>query len=322
MALLEPVLWIDAQIRGGRYPNLARIMDQWEVSRGAAYGDYRYLKDRLRAPLAFERSRGGWTYTDPTFALPSAIVSENEAAALERALLVAREHLDPAAASGLDAFADWLAPYLPARRPAGAAESAGGGSELSGGVGVSPDLLRTCVEAIRARRKLHLRYHGTHRNQDTERTVQPYHLHHCRSEPYLLAWDELREDWRTFLLSRIAQWRVVGEDAAFARDPSFDPQALLARGFGLFHGADLETVRVRFSPYQARWVRERRYHPSQENEEQSDDSLIVTLRVAGTAEVKRWVLGYGREAEVLEPAALRAEIAAEAKELEKIYGGG
>lgn len=326
MARLERVLWIDAQIRGGRYPNLTRIMDQWEVSRGTAHGDYRYLKDRLHAPLAFERSRGGWTYTDPTFALPSAIVSENEAAALERALLVAREHLDPAAAAGLDAFADWLAPYLPARRRNAETESAGGGSALSGngegGVGVSPDLLRTCVEAIRARRKLHLRYHGAHRNQDTERTIHPYHLHHWRSEPYLLAWDELREDWRTFLLSRIAQWRVVGEDAAFARDPSFDPQALLERGFGLFHGADLETVRVRFSPYQARWVRERRYHPSQENEEQSDDSLIVTVRVAGTAEVKRWVLGYGREAEVLEPTALRAEIADEAKELEKIYGGG
>lgn len=326
MARLERVLWIDAQIRGGRYPNLARVMDEWEVSRGTAHGDYRYLKDRLRAPLAFDRQHGGWIYTDPTFALPSAIVSEHEAAALRRALLVAREHLDPAAAAGLDAFADWLTPYLPTgRSTVGVAESAGGGSELfglSGDVGVSPDLLRACVEAIRTRRKLHLRYHGAHRNEDTERTIQPYHLHHWRSEPYLLAWDELRQDWRTFLLSRIAEWHAPGEDAAFARDPTFDAQALLERGFGLFHGADLETVRVRFTPYQARWVRERRYHPSQQNEEQADDSLIVTVHVAGTAEVKRWVLGYGREAEVLEPAALRADIAAEAKQLEKIYGVG
>ena len=324
MARLERVLWIDAQVRAGRHPNLSRVMAWWEVSRGTAHGDYRYLKDRLHAPLSFDREHGGWAYTDPTFALPSAILSENEVASLQRALLVAREHLAPAATSGLDAFADWLAPYLPPRRSAAHSESAGGGSELAGGsadVGVSPDLLRACVEAIRARRKLHLRYHGAHRDQDTERTVHPYHLHHWRAEPYLLAWDELRNDWRTFLLSRVAEWRALGEDAAFVRDLAFDAQALLDRGFGLFHGADLETVRVRFSPYQARWVRERRYHPSQQNEEQEDGSLIVTLHVAGTAEVRRWVLGYGREAEVLEPAALRAQIAAEAKELGKIYGG-
>ena len=103
------------------------------------------------------------------------------------------------------------------------------------------------------------------------------------------------------------------------RDPTFDAQALLERGLGVFHGADPVTVRVRFSPYQARWIRERRYHPSQQNEEQEGGGLIVTLHVAGTAEVKRWVLAYGREAEVLEPAALRAEIAQEVNELAKKY---
>ena len=79
-------------------------------------------------------------------------------------------------------------------------------------------------------------------------------------------------------------------------------------------------VRIRFSPYQARWIRERRYHESQVNEEQPDGGLIVTLRVAGTEEVRRWALGYGAEAEVLEPASLRAALAEEAKKLAKIYG--
>jgi hypothetical protein len=31
----------------------------------------------------------------------------------------------------------------------------------------------------------------------------------------------------------------------------------------------------------------------------------MSLRVADTLEVRRWILGYGSEAEVLEPAALR-----------------
>jgi predicted DNA-binding transcriptional regulator YafY len=47
--------------------------------------------------------------------------------------------------------------------------------------------------------------------------------------------------------------------------------------------------------------------------------VLLTLHVAGMAEVLRWVLGYGAEAEVLEPEALRREIAAQAKKLVKKY---
>jgi predicted DNA-binding transcriptional regulator YafY len=43
--------------------------------------------------------------------------------------------------------------------------------------------------------------------------------------------------------------------------------------------------------------------------------LILTLDVADTAEVKGWILGFGQEAEVLEPTSLRQEIRAEAKGL-------
>ena len=74
-----------------------------------------------------------------------------------------------------------------------------------------------------------------------------------------------------------------------------------------------------FSPYQARWIRERRYHPSQQTEEFPDGSLLVSMEVAGTEEVRRWLLGYGAEVEVLEPASLRAEIRTELQKLLAIY---
>jgi len=41
----------------------------------------------------------------------------------------------------------------------------------------------------------------------------------------------------------------------------------------------------------------------------------LTLRVADTIEVKRWILGWGAGAEVLEPERLRREIAAEARKI-------
>ncbi len=318
MAQTQRLQWIDAQIRGGRFPNPDSLREAFGISRRRAYDDYRCLRDQLSAPIMWDRERRGWTYSDPTFALPALVLSDGEAATVHRLLLAGREHLAPSAAEGLDAFADWLRPYLSAR-PAALAESAGGGQHLSDSVSVPSDLVQACSRAIRRRRRLHLRYHGAHRGEVTERTVRPYHLHHWRSEPYLLAWCELRQDWRTFFLGRVEQWHEHGEEAAFARDPDFDPQALLAQGFDLLHGTELVTVRVRFSPYQSRWIRERRYHPSQQNEEQPDGSLVLTLRVAGTEEIKRWLLGYGAHAEVLEPTSLRDAVAEEAKKVAEIY---
>ena len=78
-------------------------------------------------------------------------------------------------------------------------------------------------------------------------------------------------------------------------------------------------VRVRFSSVQARWIRERRYHASQQTEEQPDGSLLLSMEVAGTEEVRRWLLGYGAEVEVLEPASLRAEIQEELQKLHRLY---
>jgi hypothetical protein len=61
---------------------------------------------------------------------------------------------------------------------------------------------------------------------------------------------------------------------------------------------------VRFSGLAARPVAEREWHPSQEVQGTTGDGVEVTMRLGSLFEVKRWVLGRGREAEVLGPAAL------------------
>jgi proteasome accessory factor B len=55
-------------------------------------------------------------------------------------------------------------------------------------------------------------------------------------------------------------------------------------------------------------VAETRWHPSQELEPQRDGSMRWTATISGTREVRSWILGWGPDAEVLEPAELRAEI--------------
>lgn len=78
-------------------------------------------------------------------------------------------------------------------------------------------------------------------------------------------------------------------------------------------------VKVRFSPAAARYVEEGRWHASQRLTRQSDGSLVAELHLSVTEEIKRWVLGFGKEAEVLEPEELRKEMAQELQTLLSQY---
>lgn len=318
MSQIERLYWIDRQIRDGHHPDADDVCQQFGVSRRTAYADRRHLTDHLGAPIVNDRRRGGWTYTDSTYMLPFLALSERESDTLRRSLLAAREYLAPPDAGPVSALAQRLQPFLPPLTGT-AAESMGGAIRLDAGVGAAPALLDACRLGIGERRRLRLLYYSAHRDAEGERVVQPYHLHHWRGEPYLIAWCEWRQAFRDFFLGRIREWTLLPSADAFARDQAFDVEAYLCPGFALHHGEALVTVRVRFSPYQARWVRERRYHASQRCTEVLDGSLEMTLEVAGTAEVRRWLLGYGAEVEVLEPPSLRAEMAAEVKKLGKIY---
>ena len=71
---------------------------------------------------------------------------------------------------------------------------------------------------------------------------------------------------------------------------------------------------------QAPYIRERTWHPSQKIEAEPGGSIILTR------EVKLWLIGFGVEAEVLEPAELRDDVKPEClgvvQRVNSIRGGG
>ncbi|RPJ06520.1 MAG: WYL domain-containing protein [Deltaproteobacteria bacterium] len=77
-------------------------------------------------------------------------------------------------------------------------------------------------------------------------------------------------------------------------------------------GGPITTVKVKFHSDIAPWIRERRWRPSQETKEHDDGSATLTFKVAGTWEIKRWIMSFGSSAKVLEPKELRKEILEEA----------
>ena len=80
-----------------------------------------------------------------------------------------------------------------------------------------------------------------------------------------------------------------------------------------------QRVRLRFAPTAARYVREKVWHPSQSLSKRKDGGVVLTMKVTTLLEVKRWVLSFGAECEVLEPAQLRREIKHDADEMASRY---
>ena len=88
-------------------------------------------------------------------------------------------------------------------------------------------------------------------------------------------------------------------------------QASSLRAWDVISDEDPIDVVIRFSPAVAKRADETRWHPTQQTEPQPDGSLLWRGTVSGSREIRIWIMGWGADAEVLEPAALRDDVAAE-----------
>ncbi len=154
-----------------------------------------------------------------------------------------------------------------------------------------------------------------HRNA-VEYRLDPYRLHYYQGGLYLIALDHAKDDLRTFAAERICT--VVVTRSRFTPPPVETLDELQSTAFQLIHG-EPQLVRMRFSPEQAPYIAERTWHESQTLEPQPDGSVILSLRVASLWEVKRWLIGWGAESEVLDPDDLRLDIAATAQQMAAMY---
>jgi predicted DNA-binding transcriptional regulator YafY len=172
-------------------------------------------------------------------------------------------------------------------------------------------VLRALTEALAQRRVVVIEYdagvydptRGTRRTRVHPFAIEPSAQTHAL---YLLAHDEERGAQRTFKVERIRSASVTPE--------SFEPPgaAVAARMRAAWDVVGDDTpvaVTVRFDPSVAARVDETRWHPSQRTEVEDDGSLLWHAIVAGVLEVRFWILGWGADAEVLEPAELRGWVA-------------
>lgn len=161
--------------------------------------------------------------------------------------------------------------------------------------------------AILGKRILHMVYCGTS-GSITERDVKPVRLVFKSKNWYLQAFCLQAEAFRLFKVSRMMELELTGDtfSESFADLPPFD-----GGNPPPFHGT---AIKLRFSSSMSFRVYDEFERDSIET--QSDGSLCVTVEFPIDERVHSYLLSFGTDVEILEPAELKADVADFAK---KIY---
>jgi proteasome accessory factor C len=165
------------------------------------------------------------------------------------------------------------------------------------------DLVATLTEGIRSRRLVEIEYQKEGEQTWSKRTVEPYSLERELPNWRVHTWDRSRDAERSFRLDRMRSARLTPD--TFEPRPGFEP-----RGF-----RDARTARVLYlKGVAARWAVERGATLLK------DGTALAEMPVGSPQWLISEILSQRGEAVLLEPAEMRKEIAARARELANELG--
>ncbi len=308
---------LDRLIREGSYPNCLTFSTEWEVSQKTIQRDVDFLRDALKAPLAYDRVRKGFYYTEENWFLPALALSEGELMALLMSLRMFEAWKGSPMEQHLRSILDKLQALLP------------------GGVSVQPDLLFSqfsfkappakpvseevwlpVIRGLTTKCTLRIRYRGFEQDKPKEWNFRPYHLANLQGEWYVFGAAESHDDILQLSMPRIQKATLTDEQ--FTIPASFDTRKLVDGAFGrAVSGGDEFDVELVFSRDVAHWVTERQWHPKQKTKVLRDGTVSLKFKARGMVEVLRWVLAWGGDVTVRRPEELRKAVRAEARRMLK-----
>lgn len=299
-------------VAAGACPSVASLATDLEVSERTIQRDIEQLRN-LYAPLVYDRTRNGYRY-EGEYSLPRLQLTAGELAVL----LIGQRLLADLAGTPFAQAARQVVDKLPLLLDEEVSvDLSPFAEEISFGVpkvrGDAQRLARhfdLLAAAAAQRRTVDMRYYTATRDAVTDRKFDPYHLRNEAGAWYAIGYCHLRDAILIFAVDRIE--RLALTDARFEKPADFDIKDYLGHSWGLERGREY-LVRVAFDAEQARWIRERTWQEGQTLTETPDGGVILAVRVSGLEMIKRWILGFGRHAKVLEPAELAGMVRDEAR---------
>lgn len=305
---------IERLIRQRGTVTLEDMMDELEVSRATLKRDLAFLRDRLGAPIEYDRFHGGYRFSPDgqdgrgdRHELPGLWFDEREL----HALLTAHQLL-----SGLDdegVLGRHLQPLLQRIHGLLGTDESESSTILKRVRIINPakrpvpsQWFERVSEALLERRRLEMDYLTRSRGESGSRVISPQRLVHYRATWYVDAWCHKAQELRRFALDAIQDARVLDEKA---REVSLKTvEAEMDGGYGIYAGAKPQWAVLHFDAQAAQWISREQWHPRQEGRWLEDGGYELRLPYVQEFEVVMDILRHGSQVVVKSPASLARRV--------------
>lgn len=321
---LQRLLRLLSFLQSGRPLDSKELSELAGVSRRTIFRDLKVLQDS-GVPLQYSEVRGGFAISGSALLRPVDLTL-----AETLALLVACQGIGddekgipflrparPAAMKLLGNLPGHLQDHL-----GPLAQKVGAWIEKRAALDHAADYFEQIRDAMRLSRPIRMKYRALTEpgRGESSFVFHPYRMLFARRTWYVIGRSSLHRGIRTFHLGRIRG--VEGLDGRYRVPPRFTLERHLGNAWFLIRerGKSYRVV-VKFQPLVAENVAEVVWHRTQRIVPRSDGSIDFQVTVASLKEIVWWILGYGDQAEVLEPPELRDALRRHAETMHRLYSG-
>jgi predicted DNA-binding transcriptional regulator YafY len=312
------ILELDDRLRRKKPVTCGNLAARWETSAKTVQRLVEQMREEFSAPIAFDRKRNSYVYTDDAFRLPWLPIEGKDLFAIGVAMKVLQIYEGTPAAKDLTGIFERLSQLMPGEvrvRPSSLIERLYVHPQPFRPI--DPAIWEAVAQTLREKTELEIGYRKPG-SEPEPRRIEPYCLVFASGDWLLAARDPEDDRVKTFYLNRIVEAKPTGR--RFALPKGFDPDAYFGESLGIFAGGTPFRFRVRFDKEIAPWVAEVRWHDKQKLRWLSGGTVELELPTESMWEARRFVLSFGRFARALSPAELVEEMKKETREMRRIYG--
>jgi predicted DNA-binding transcriptional regulator YafY len=181
------------------------------------------------------------------------------------------------------------------------------------------ETIRTVADAARDGKTVEVQYRAIWRGDQYTTLFDPYGMVFYDGDLFAVGRSHRADAIRIFKVTRILSADAMTD--SFHRPANFSLEDQFRSSFGIFQASGKAIdISVKFSGGAAAIVEERVWHESQqlswqpaeetlfEQAQDESETLVATFRLSGVVEFKRWIKGFGDQAEIVKPQWLRDEL--------------
>ncbi|MDN5201893.1 YafY family protein [Fulvivirgaceae bacterium BMA10] len=178
------------------------------------------------------------------------------------------------------------------------------------------NFLSDIQDALVRKKVLKFDYYSNYNDKFTSREVEPSGLCYYAAHWHLIAFCNLRDDFRDFRIDRITKLQISEKDFDPARHKNFKSFVK-----DIVIGKELQEVKIRVTKDLARYLSEQKYYWGFLEQKELENDVEMTFMTSDLLNFSRWLLMYGKGATIISPDNLKEHLANLIAELQEHHIG-